>query len=68
MSLPSAAQHTPPREQLANWLALLSLLALGIVWPVADPPRSTGGGAPQAQLTVAAAPAATAPRTAPRSL
>jgi hypothetical protein len=22
------------REQLANWLALLALLALGIVWPV----------------------------------
>jgi hypothetical protein len=22
------------REQLANWLALLTLLALGIVWPV----------------------------------
>jgi hypothetical protein len=21
------------REQLANWLALLTLLALGIVWP-----------------------------------
>jgi hypothetical protein len=24
------------RETLANWLALLTLLALGIVWPSAD--------------------------------
>jgi len=31
--------HPPAirREMLANWLALLTLLALGIVWPSADP-------------------------------
>jgi len=30
--------HPPAirREMLANWLALLTLLALGIVWPSAD--------------------------------
>ena len=30
--------HPPAtrREMLANWLALLTLLALGIVWPGAD--------------------------------
>ena len=31
------------REMLANWLALLTLLALGIVWPGED----AGGGAAQ---------------------
>lgn len=59
------AQHTPIREQLANWLALLALLALGIVWPVADPPpRSTPG----TELTVASSAAGTARACAPHSL
>ncbi|HXN79998.1 MAG TPA: hypothetical protein VN869_03780 [Steroidobacteraceae bacterium] len=31
------------RETLANWLALLTLLALGIVWPQqADSPQTRG--------------------------
>lgn len=31
---PASARATAARrEQLANWLALLTLLALGIVWP-----------------------------------
>ena len=34
----SSQLHPPAirREMLANWLALLTLLALGIVWPSAD--------------------------------
>ena len=35
MRTPPAGPRDPAarREQLANWLALLALLALGIVWP-----------------------------------
>jgi hypothetical protein len=29
----AARAATARREQLANWLALFALLALGIVWP-----------------------------------
>ena len=66
MITPSPARHAPLREQLANWLALLALLALGIVWPLSDAPRSAAPGAPRAPLTVAAAPPGPAP-AAPRS-
>jgi hypothetical protein len=36
MRTPAPVPHDTAarREQLANWLALLTLLALGIVWPV----------------------------------
>jgi len=33
---PSARYHTQGHDALSNWLALLALLALGIVWPFAD--------------------------------
>jgi hypothetical protein len=46
-------------EQLANWLALLALLALGIEWPHADPQPARA--APSARYdTLAAAPPAAA--------
>ena len=35
-TLESTAQHVARRlELITNWLALLALLAIGIVWPVA---------------------------------
>jgi len=35
------------REMLANWLALLTLLALGIVWPQhPDSPQTRGHAVP----------------------
>jgi hypothetical protein len=35
-SLETTAQHLARRlELITNWLALLALLAIGIVWPVA---------------------------------
>lgn len=38
MTVPQTTHRAaPPGEQLANWLALLALLALGIVSPFADP-------------------------------
>jgi len=43
MTSPSPHVHQPAisREILANWLALLTLLALGIVWPQhADSPQT----------------------------
>src|SRR6266404_2113808 len=42
-SMTSLSPHPPAtrREMLANWLALLTLLALGIVWPQhADSPQT----------------------------
>jgi hypothetical protein len=43
---PAARFPTGSHDSLANWLALLALLALGIVWPFADaatPPAGHGG-------------------------
>ena len=31
---PNLRDAAARREQLANWLALLALLAIGIVWPM----------------------------------
>jgi len=66
--MPCAARRTSLREQLANWLALLALLALGIAAPVSDPPRIAQHGAPRAGLAVASAAASSAPGSSPRSL
>jgi hypothetical protein len=45
------------REIIANWLALLALLALGIVWPGEEEPspetRSAGADAPVARHALA---------------
>jgi hypothetical protein len=61
MTAPQATHRAPPlSERLANWLALLALLALGIVGPFADtePTRAAHGARPD---TVAAAPPAATP-------
>jgi hypothetical protein len=42
-------------DLLANWLALIALLALGVVWP---PPNTAGAVARLHTLVTAAAPAA----------
>ena len=45
-------------EQLTNWLALLTLVALGIVWPGGDAPRAgavPAGAAPLRALQPASA-------------
>ena len=39
MTGPSARRRAPGSERLSNWLALLALLALGIVWPGAEAAR-----------------------------
>ena len=46
MTVPTPRRHAPApwSERASNWLALLALLALGIVWPGAEaarlPPRA----------------------------
>ncbi|HEV3287162.1 MAG TPA: hypothetical protein VG011_10440 [Steroidobacteraceae bacterium] len=51
MSSSSRQPDTLHAQRLANWLALLALLAAGIVWAPAD------GATPRAGGTSAAAPA-----------
>ena len=50
---PIARPDAHARERLANWLALLALLTIGIVWPFAEGApgahaRHRSGDAPQA--------------------
>jgi hypothetical protein len=64
---PIARADVHARERLANWLALLALLAIGIVWPFAEgTPGARAhrrpGDAPQA--TARAEPAGSAARLA----
>jgi hypothetical protein len=44
----------PAPDMLANWLALIALLALGVVWP---PPNAVGAVARPHTLVTADAPA-----------
>jgi hypothetical protein len=41
MTVPTPRRHAPApwSERASNWLALLALLALGIVWPGAEAAR-----------------------------
>ncbi len=60
MTVPTPRRHAPApwSERASNWLALLALLALGIVWPGAEAarlPRSAhtpACAAPRAQLAL----------------
>ena len=50
MTVPTPRRHAPApwSERASNWLALLALLALGIVWPGAEAARAPRSAHPQA--------------------
>ena len=62
MSTHSHTSHAaaPAPDRLANWLALIALLALGVVWP----PTNTAGAVARLHTVVTAEAPADLPRAA----